>query len=397
MVLFFSFLIAMFVTMALIPPLMRVAERLQIVDLPNDRKVHLQAIPRVGGMAMVAGTVLPAVLWLWSMPQMTGLLSAMAVILVFGVWDDRADLDYRLKFAGQCVAAVIVWWVGVRVTELPWVGEISTLASLSLTVFALLAITNAVNLADGLDGLAGGSMLLSLATIAVLGYMADHAAVALLAVAVMGSILGFLRFNTHPARVFMGDGGSQFLGFAVGVLVILLTQGSAHSYSVCLPVLLLGLPILDTAMVMYHRLREGRSPFSPDKNPIHHRLLAIGLDLYQAVIVIYVVQALLVIAAYYLRNADEAVILGCYALCCAAVVALLAWAGAEPFHPRSVGAAPATATELLIAFSCDRATRWGVLVAAISMPLYLGAGILLGDAPSMDMAWLAGGLILMLV
>src|SRR3569623_976314 len=116
MVLFFSFLIAMFVTMALIPPLMRVAERLQIVDLPYDRKVHLQAIPRVGGMAMVAGTVLPAVLWLWS---------TMVKILGFGVWDDRADLDYRLKFAGQCVAAVIVWWVGVRVTELPWVGEIS--------------------------------------------------------------------------------------------------------------------------------------------------------------------------------------------------------------------------------------------------------------------------------
>src|SRR3569623_1381358 len=185
MVLFFCFLIAMFVTMALIPPLMRVAERLQIVDLPNDRKVHLQAIPRVGGTAMLG---------VWSLPQMTGLLSAMAVILGFGVWDDRADLDYRLKFAGQCVAAVIVWWVGVRVTELHWVGEISTLASL--------------------------------------------------AVAVMGSILGFLRVNTHPARVFMGDGGSQFLGFAVGVLVILLTQGSEHSYSVCLPVLLLGLPIL---------------------------------------------------------------------------------------------------------------------------------------------------------
>jgi len=396
MVLFFSFLIAMFVTMALIPPLMRVAERLQIVDLPNDRKVHLQAIPRVGGMAMVAGTVLPAVLWLWSLPQMTGLLSAMAVILVFGVWDDRADLDYRLKFAGQCVAAVIVWWVGVRVTELPWVGEISTLASLALTVFALLAITNAVNLADGLDGLAGGSMLLSLATIALLGYMAEHAAVALLAVAVMGSILGFLRFNTHPARVFMGDGGSQFLGFAVGVLVILLTQGSEHSYSVCLPVLLLGLPILDTAMVMYHRVREGRSPFSPDKNHIHHRLLAIGLDHYQAVFVIYVVQALLVIAAYYLRNADEAVILGCYALCCLLVIGGLRWAQAHPLRSRAVGAAPVTAGARTWTFDERRAVRWGVLAVVLSMPVYLAVGDLLAPTVGADVAWLAGGLIVLL-
>src|SRR3569623_3151345 len=179
MVLFFSFFIAMFVTMALIPPLMRVAERLQIVDLPNDRKVHLQAIPRVGGMAMVAGTVLPAVLWLWSLPQMTGLLSAMAVIQIIGVWDARADLDYRLKFAGQCVAAVIVWWMGVRVEELPWIGEIAQFWSLGFTVLALLDVTNAVNLAAGLEGLDGGSTLLSLAAIAVLGNMGNHKAVVL--------------------------------------------------------------------------------------------------------------------------------------------------------------------------------------------------------------------------
>lgn len=393
MALFFSFLIAMLVTMALIPPLMRVAERWQIVDLPNERKVHLRAVPRVGGVAMVAGVVLPVILWLWPSPQVIGMLLGMGVILAFGVWDDRADLDYRLKFAGQCLAALIVWWVGARVEYLPWIGELTPIWSLGLTMLALLAITNAVNLADGLDGLAGGSTLLSLTAIAVLGYMAGQVAVVLIALAVMGSILGFLRFNTHPAQIFMGDGGSQFLGFATGVLVIFLTQGAESPYSLSLPALLLGLPILDTVLVMVQRVREGRSPFSADKNHIHHRLLALGLDHYQAVFIIYVVQALLIIAAYYLRSASDALILSCYALCCAALIAALTWAGTR--SARAVGAAPTAAIARLMP-SGERATRWGVTATAISLPAYLGIGTLFSVAPSADIVWLAMSLIAVL-
>lgn len=397
MALFISFLVAMLITMALIPPLMRMATRWQIVDLPNERKVHCVAIPRVGGLAMVAGAFLPMLVWLWSVPQVSGLLLGMAVIVIFGVWDDRSDLDYRLKFAGQCIAAIIVWYMGVRIEELPWIGEIPPFWSLGFTVLALLAVTNAVNLSDGLDGLAGGITLLSLAAIAVLGYMANDVAVVLISLAVMGSILGFLRFNTHPARVFMGDGGSQFLGFSTGALAIMLTQSAHNEYSISLPFLLLGLPLFDTLLVIVQRLREGRSPFSPDKNHIHHRLLAVGLDHYQTVFVIYVVQALLVIAAYYLRNSPDDLILLCYSVCCAAVVALIAWMGNHPFRPRAVGAAPTSSTSRFLAFTGTHATRWGVLIAAVSLPLYLGAGMLLGNAPSSDVAWLAGGLILVLL
>lgn len=386
MALFFSFLIAMLVTMALIPPLIRVAERWQFVDMPNERKVHLRAIPRVGGVAMVAGAVLPLILWLWSSPQVVALLGGMGVIVAFGVWDDRVDLDYRLKFAGQCLAALIVWGAGVRVGYLPWIGQLAPLWSLAITVLALLAITNAVNLADGLDGLAGGSTMLSLTAIAVLGYMAGQVAVVLIALAVMGSILGFLRFNTHPARVFMGDGGSQFLGFATGVLAIFLTQWRESPYSLSLPVLLLGLPILDTAMVMVQRLCQRRSPFSPDKNHIHHRLLDLGLDHYQAVFVIYIVQALLIIAAYYLRSTSDALILLCYALCCVLVVAALTWA---PGRPRSKPATPSDAVPSRILPSAERVTRWGVIAAAVTIPLYLGVGSLISVVPSVDIVWMA--------
>lgn len=400
MVLFFSFLIAMLVTMALIPPLMRVATRWQIVDLPNERKVHLHAVPRVGGVAMVAGAVLPPIVWLSSLPTVMGLLLGMAVILAFGVWDDRADLDYRLKFAGQILAAGIVWWAGVQMVALPWVGELNAATSLAVTVFVLLAVTNAVNLADGLDGLAGGSTLLSLAAIAVLGYAAEQATVVLVALAVMGSILGFLHFNTHPARVFMGDGGSQFLGFATGVLVIMLTQSDDSPYSLSLPILLLGLPILDTAWVMVQRLREGRSPFSADKNHIHHRLLAVGLDHYQAVFVIYVVQALLIIAAYYLREAPDMLILLCYAGFCVVIVVALSWADSHPLHLRAVGAAPTKGSSALalrgVTAVGERVLHWGVAVAAVSLPIYLATGTLLANKPAPDTAWLAAGLVVML-
>jgi len=386
MALFFSFLIAMLVTMALIPPLMRVARRWQFVDIPNERKVHLHAIPRVGGVAMVAGAVLPLILWLWPSPQVIALLAGIGVIVVFGVWDDRADLDYRLKFAGQCVAAIIVWWAGVRVGYLPWVGELTPPLSLGLTVLGLLTITNAVNLADGLDGLAGGSTLLSLTAIAVLGYMSGQMAVVLIALAVMGSILGFLRFNTHPARVFMGDGGSQFLGFTTGVLAIFLTQGINSPYSLSLPALLLGLPILDTAVVMARRLRQGRSPFSADKNHIHHRLLNLGLDHYHAVFIIYVVQALLIIAAYYMRNASDALILLFYGLCCAAVVAMLSLAPRR-FTSKEV-VAPDTTLAVTMIPSGEQVTYWGVTAVAYSMPLYLGTGAWFSAMPSADILWL---------
>ena len=152
----------------------------------------------------------------------------------------------------------------------------------------LVGITNAINLSDGLDGLAGGVTFLSLAAIAVLTYIAVDAGFMLLAtMSIMGSILGFLRFNTFPARIFMGDGGSQFLGFSAGVLAILLTQSSNTALSPALPLLILGLPILDTLMVMGERIYEGRSPFVADRKHIHHRLLALGFHHYEAVVTIY--------------------------------------------------------------------------------------------------------------
>ena len=403
MALFFSFLIAMFVTMLLIPPLMRSAQRMNFVDFPGERKVHSAPIPRIGGVAMVIGAVLPIAMWLVPQREVVALLLGMGVILIFGVWDDRRNLDYRIKFFGQLIAAlIVVVYGGVRIETLPFAGlqPLSPGLSIPLTVFALLGITNAINLADGLDGLAGGTTLLSLGAIALLAYLQNDLTVVLIALAVIGSILGFLRFNTYPARIFMGDGGSQFLGFSAGALVVMLTYDTHSALSSALPLLLLGLPILDTLMVMTQRLLERRSPFSPDKNHIHHKLLALGLDHYEAVFLIYVVQASLVLAAYSLRYQADAVIISIYALFCLSVWSSLAWAIRCGWQVRIArdGQERSLVSRKLRWLRHDGGfvkTAFGI--AAVGVPLYLFAGAALSAAVSIDIGILALVVLLILL
>lgn len=404
MTFFLSFLMAMFVTMLLIPPLMRTAQRMQFLDVPNERKVHTQAIPRIGGVAMVCGAVLSIVLWIDPSRQIVALLLAMCVILVFGVWDDRKDLDYRIKFLGQLIAAAIVVLYGGIVIETVPFGGLTPLRyelAVPLSIFVLLAVTNAINLADGLDGLAGGTTLLSIGVIALLGYIHDNVAVTLVAVAVIGSILGFLRFNTFPARIFMGDGGSQFLGFSLGVLLVLLTGTSFIMLSPALPVLLLGLPMLDTAMVMAQRIYGRRSPFSADKNHIHHRLLALGFDHYEAVSIIYVVQGTLVTAAYLLRSQDDGIILTLYFTFCLSVVLLFRWAHVTRWQLRkpleAEGASPLT-RKLRLLRDGGTLTRMATTFATAGVPAYLFIGAVAAQHVALDIGLLAlGALILMLV
>jgi UDP-GlcNAc:undecaprenyl-phosphate GlcNAc-1-phosphate transferase len=324
--LFFGFIIATFATMVLIPPFVRLAEWLHIADMPAARKVHKIPVPRLGGLAMAIGAASPLLMWAPMSPTMVGFLCGVAIIVFFGVWDDVSGIDYRLKFLGQIVAAlVVVLYGGVVIKNVPFLGlePLPRHVAIPLTVFALVGVTNAINLADGLDGLAGGITLLSLGIIAILARATDDVGVMLATVSVIGSIVGFLRFNTYPARIFMGDGGSQFLGFSAGVLVVMLTQETNTALSPALPLMILGLPILDTLMVMTERLVEGRSPFLPDKNHIHHKLLSLGFNHYEAVFAIYVLQSLLVAAAYFLRFEADWLITALYGIFCLVLIGFL--------------------------------------------------------------------------
>ena len=341
---FAVFTIALVMTIALIPPLIQYSERLKLVDLPGERKVHLASIPRVGGIAMVLSILIPVFLWVEVDQAILSLLLGIGVISVFGVWDDRGDLDYRLKFAGQILAAgIVVLYGGIAIKVVPFFGfdPVSPWFSIPLSVFVLVAVTNAVNLADGLDGLAAGVVLLSLAGVAILALLADNTNLLLITLAVIGAIAGFLRFNTYPARIFMGDTGSQFLGFSAGVLMILLTQQVNTALNPAIPLLLFGLPLFDTLYVIIRRIYYGKSPFSPDRNHVHHQLLALNFDHYEAVVIIYLVQAVFVFSGIMFRyHSDLFVVVG-WMLANAGLALLLTSAGrvkwrAHDEHRRSV-------------------------------------------------------------
>jgi UDP-GlcNAc:undecaprenyl-phosphate GlcNAc-1-phosphate transferase len=299
-----GFILAMSVTMLLIPVLMRWAVPLRIVDVPDARKVHAGLVPRVGGIAMVTGVLLALLLWGASTRAMQALWVCIATLLVFGVWDDRKTLAAGPKFAGQALAALIaIAWGGVNIVSvtstermaLPvWMG-------MPLAFLFLVGGTNAFNLADGLDGLAGGMATLCLCGTALLAYTVGNAAVGGAAVVMVGALVGFLRFNTHPARVFMGDGGSQVLGFSAALLALVLTQDPQIPLSTALPLLLLGMPIIDTLMVMTERLLARQSPFRADRRHIHYRLLEIGFEHWEAVSILYLLQGCLLVAAWFMR------------------------------------------------------------------------------------------------
>ena len=305
--------------MALIPLLIRFAPLLGMMDKPDPRKVHATPIPRIGGIGIVLGALLPMAIWLPWNDMIVSYLLGSAVLLVFGVWDDIKELGHYVKFVGQFIAVLLVVYHGdLYISHLPFMGLelVNETFGRLFTVVAMVGVINAINHSDGLDGLAGGESLLSLGAIAYLAYQADDVSAALIALATMGGVFGFLRFNTHPARVFMGDGGSQFLGFTLAFLVAYLLEVSNPALSPALPALLLGLPVVDILSVLVRRLRGGMNLFMATRNHVHHRLLERGFYHYESVMVIYSVQVTLVLAGVLLPYESDALIIGFYLLVC---------------------------------------------------------------------------------
>jgi len=316
MTVLFTFILSLIVTIALIPLLISVAIRAGIYDQPDARKVHSKPIPRIGGVAMALGALVPVLIYSVANTFALAFLAGAVVIVVFGLLDDLFELDFKIKFAAQIAAAlIVVLYGGIRITRLgsllPDDMILMEGIGIFLAVVVIVGVTNALNLTDGLDGLAGGIALLMLLCIGYLAWMDDALFIVLVSAALAGSIFGFLRYNTHPAVLFMGDTGSQLLGFSAVCLSLSLTQKNT-AFSPVLPLLILGWPILDTATVMVKRMVEGRSPFAPDKGHFHHRLMALGLYQSEAVFVIYVFQSLLVASAYLLRFHSESLLLGGY-------------------------------------------------------------------------------------
>jgi UDP-GlcNAc:undecaprenyl-phosphate/decaprenyl-phosphate GlcNAc-1-phosphate transferase len=292
---------AAILALVLTPMVMVLARRINALDHPGVRSVHARPIPRIGGVAIFlsAMCMIVSVLLLdnqigmmfRSFPlQMVTLLCAVTGVFLVGLIDDLRNLPARVKFAAELIAAVALCWTGVRITTLSITSNaVLHLAWLSypLTVLWIVGITNAVNLSDGLDGLAAGVSAIACAVIAIFAIRSDIDIMAIFMLALLGGLTGFLFFNFNPAKIFMGDCGSLFVGFTIASASVMCLTKCSALVGLALPMLAMGIPIFDTLFSMLRRFLERRSLFAPDRSHFHHRLMNLGLKQCHAVIAIY--------------------------------------------------------------------------------------------------------------
>ena len=308
-----AFLLAFGVSAALTPLLRRWAIKLGGLDRAgSSRKIHTRPIPRIGGIAIVVGFILPLIgLSFWENDVSTlffahpnrvlGLFLGGIAIALLGLYDDIRGADARVKFSVQVAVAIVMYALGyaVCVVANPF-GQPVQLGLLSppLTVLWIVGIINALNLIDGLDGLAAGvAVIVVMLTFAVALTRLD-VLMCLFMASLAGAVLGFLLYNWNPASIFMGDTGSMFLGFVLGVTTVATNQKSSTAVAILVPIVALGLPITDTLLAMLRRAASGRPIFAADREHIHHRLCDLGLGQRQTVLVLYGVCVLLAGVAF---------------------------------------------------------------------------------------------------
>lgn len=284
-------------------PVVRVlAYRLGAVDVPKDnRRMHKEPVPRMGGLAIFLGFFITALIFCDINKQLIGILSGALVIVILGIFDDIYALPAPVKLFVQIIAACIPVLLGVTIEHISLFssGYITFGAwSIPVTVIWVVAITNAVNLIDGLDGLACGVSTISAFSILVFTLLSPVVdfGVAMLTAILAGACMGFLPFNLNPAKIFMGDTGALFLGFLLANISVMGFFKTNAVISFAAPFLILGLPLIDTITAIIRRLIKGQSPFHPDRGHLHHKLIDIGFSQKQSVTILYSLSALMGIA-----------------------------------------------------------------------------------------------------
>lgn len=302
-------IVAGLVTAVLTPISIFIAPKIGAMDVPKDkRRVHNKPMPRFGGVAIYAGIIVGLHLFTRAGTGIDAIMIGCTLIFILGVIDDIWGTKPIVKFIGQVVCATVVFAMGVRIEFLSnWFGEGHMDLGIAIcyiaTIIWITGITNAVNLVDGLDGLAAGIAAISALSIAYISYIHGWYIPTLAMMVVAGACLGFLPFNFHPAKTFMGDGGSQLLGFAIATLSILGTLKSATLVVVVIPALVLGLPIVDTIMAIVRRTLRHQSIGTADKEHLHHRILRAGFGQRRAVMLMYGVSGIMgIVAILYSRG-----------------------------------------------------------------------------------------------
>jgi UDP-GlcNAc:undecaprenyl-phosphate/decaprenyl-phosphate GlcNAc-1-phosphate transferase len=311
-----AFVTAFVVAMIVMPVLIRVIYRFKLFDVPDGRKEHVAPIPTMGGIASVIGMAVGCMLWFQFTRDIVtvSFLFSIAVLLAIGMMDDMKNLPARYKFAIQLSVALLIAFSGVRITSfngLFGIYELSSSAQYTFTILALTGITNAFNLIDGIDGLAGGLGFMCLIILGIFLTLSGDSNIAILAFALGGGLLGFLYYNFNPAKIFMGDTGSLVLGFVIAVLCVRLIQLNVGVNNPVLPhspvfaLSVVAIPVFDTLRVFALRIWNGRSPFSPDKNHIHHLLTNNGWGHNIAAKLLCAVHAIVLILGYFLKDVSQ--------------------------------------------------------------------------------------------
>jgi UDP-GlcNAc:undecaprenyl-phosphate/decaprenyl-phosphate GlcNAc-1-phosphate transferase len=291
-----------FITVLLITPLViKLAVKIGAVDSPNNRKVHQKIMPRLGGLAIFIGVGAGYFASDLQNAPLTGITIGAFIIIITGVLDDKYQLSAKYKLVGQILAALIVAKTGLLIDllNIPFIGEfdLSFALAFPLTVLWIIAITNAINLIDGLDGLAAGVSTIVIATIAIMAGLNGNVLILTLSLIVIGSTIGFLFYNFHPAKIFMGDTGALFLGYAIAIISLLGVYKSVTLFSFVIPLIILGVPVFDTTFAIIRRLVNKKPISAPDKGHLHHRLLSLGLSHRMTVITIYLLSILFSVSA----------------------------------------------------------------------------------------------------
>ncbi|HLG26625.1 MAG TPA: MraY family glycosyltransferase [Paenisporosarcina sp.] len=297
--LYLSLVLAFVASILLTPVVKALAFKVGAVDRPNYRKVHARIMPRLGGLAIFGSFLVGYFVLRPEDSTALYIVLGAVMIIITGVLDDMFEITAKAKLLGQFIAAGIVIYGGLQIDfiNLPFGGQLDFgYFSIPLTILWIVGITNAINLIDGLDGLAAGVSTIALITLAGMAFMMGDMFVFAMAAILAASCAGFLFYNFHPAKIFMGDSGSLFLGYMIGVLALLGFK-NITVISLIIPIIMLGVPISDTFFAIVRRLRLKQPLSAPDKSHLHHCLLNVGFTHRQTVLIIYALASMFGVAA----------------------------------------------------------------------------------------------------
>ncbi|MCS7243945.1 MAG: MraY family glycosyltransferase [Candidatus Calescibacterium sp.] len=309
-----SFLVVLFVT----PVVIRVCKQYNIVDNPDERRIHKEPIPRLGGISVIVSVIFSVLFFVmlilffepeffkvkyfkYDFLQIVGIVFSLFVITLVGIMDDLFQIDAKKKLLFQILCANVLYFTGSKITFLSNLGNypvvIGDFLGYVLTILWIVGLTNAINLIDGMDGALAGIAAITSFTLGLLAVIQGQTVLAVFVFALSGSLLGFLRYNFNPAKIFLGDTGSLFIGMFMSIVSLLGYFKKATIISLLVPVIIFAIPIFDTLWAILRRIVKRQHIFQPDKEHIHHKLLQLGLNQKQAAFILYFITIFLSVVA----------------------------------------------------------------------------------------------------